>query len=330
MDEKLPLVSVVITSYNRQQWIAQAIESALQQNYPNLEIVVNDDCSTDNSVEVIKPYLNDPRVRFFRNEKNLGIALNYRLTFMELAKGDYLMNLGSDDYLENPSFISDAIKAVGNRQDGGIIFGRSKLFFEKTGELVSNDPVREELLFHTTMNKGMDIFFLPPFISRGWGGCLVNAHIMRANNINFSDIKLCDDQRINFMLMAVSDVVCLNEPCYIIRMHDNNLGVTAMSADAAINDILGMIEQSHAYAQERKAADPTRLLEWKNEFLFYHVRYTLLYMIVNRPAEFRKFAGYVKTKYPAIYRQIVCSKKFLYVKYLYNPIVRPAKRLFRV
>jgi len=43
MDEKLPLVSVVITSYNRQQWIAQAIESALQQNYPNLEIVVNDD-----------------------------------------------------------------------------------------------------------------------------------------------------------------------------------------------------------------------------------------------------------------------------------------------
>jgi len=329
MDEKLPLVSIVITSYNRQQWIAQAIESALQQDYPNLEVVVNDDCSTDNSVEVIKRYTNDPRVRFFRNEKNLGIALNYRLTFMELAKGDYLMNLGSDDYLENPSFISNAIRIADNRKDVGIIFGRSTLLFEKTGELVSNDPVREQLLFRSVMNKGMDIFFLPPYISRGWGGCLVNANIMRANEINFSDIKLCDDQRINFMLMTVSDVICINEPCYIIRMHDNNLGITAMSADAAINDILGMIEQSYAYAEKHKAADPQRLRQWREEFLFYHIRYTLLYMIVNRPEEFKKFAAYLVKNYPAIYRKIISSKKFLYVKYLYNPIVRPAKRLLR-
>lgn len=330
MDEKLPLVSIVITSYNRQHWIGQAIESALQQDYPNLEIVINDDCSSDNSVEVIKGYLTDPRVRFFKNEKNLGIALNYRHTFMDLAKGDYLMNLGSDDYLENPSFVSKAIQAAGTRENIGIIFGKSRVFSEKEGRITGSDPLKDELLFRSEYNKGIDIFSLPPSISRGWGGCLVSAGIMRANDINFSSIKLCDDQRINFMLMTVSDVVCVNEPCYIVRVHDNNLGATAMSADTAIHDVLGMIEQVYDYASQRKAADEATLFQWKQDFLFYHSRYTMLYMMVNNREEYRKFATHIRQHYPDIYRKIVTSPRFRYVRYFYYPFVRPVKRLLNI
>ena len=80
-----PLVSILITSYNRARWIGQAIESAMAQDYENLEIIISDDGSTDNSHEVINKYTNDPRIRYSRNEKNLGITatLNKGLPWIE-------------------------------------------------------------------------------------------------------------------------------------------------------------------------------------------------------------------------------------------------------
>ena len=70
MDVSLsPLVSIVITNYNREKTIATAIESALVQDYPNLEIIISDNCSTDDSVNIIKKYIDDPRIRFFQNDK---------------------------------------------------------------------------------------------------------------------------------------------------------------------------------------------------------------------------------------------------------------------
>src|SRR4026208_1483957 len=104
----LPLVSLLIPTYNRAKWIGQAIESALQQDYPNLEIIINDDCSTDNSDEIIKNYVHDPRIRYLKNEKNLGVIDNFNKLFFELAKGEWVTILGSDAYLINPQFITEA------------------------------------------------------------------------------------------------------------------------------------------------------------------------------------------------------------------------------
>jgi glycosyltransferase involved in cell wall biosynthesis len=328
--KELPLVSIVIPAYNREKWIGKAIRSAQEQDYPNLEIVINDDCSTDNTVKVIESFLEDKRIRFFKNEKNLGIALNYHRTFMELAKGEFLMNLGSDDYLESPSFISDAIRESLKHDNIGLIFGKSTLYFDETEKMIPYDEEDAKLFFKKTFNKGMEIFHLPPHIARGWGGCLMNARIMRANDIHFSDIKLCDDQRINFMLMAVSDVICINQPCYIIRMHGSNLGSTAMSAQSAIHDILGMIEQVYAFATKRKADRKEALENWKYDFLFYHIRYTLSFLLVNNRTEYKKFAAHVREVYPDIYRKIITSRKFLYVKYIYNPLTRPIRRALNI
>src|SRR5690242_6516086 len=104
-----PLVSIIITSYNRAHWIGQAIESALAQDYPNLEIIISDNNSTDNSDEVIKRYCNDPRIRYSRNKENIGMIANFQKTFFELAKGEYITNISSDDYLTSPKFVSKAI-----------------------------------------------------------------------------------------------------------------------------------------------------------------------------------------------------------------------------
>jgi len=92
-----PLVSVVIPCYNRETFVADAIESALAQTHQNLEILVVNDGSTEEGTEtVIKRYLNDPRVRYFKHETNRGIPAA-RNTAIRQARGEYVAFLDSDD-----------------------------------------------------------------------------------------------------------------------------------------------------------------------------------------------------------------------------------------
>jgi glycosyltransferase involved in cell wall biosynthesis len=88
-----PLVSVIIPEYNYAQYLSQAVDSALGQTYPHVEILVVDDGSTDNSPEVIRQY--GDRIRSFRQE-NQGLSAA-RNTGARLAKGDLLAFLDSDD-----------------------------------------------------------------------------------------------------------------------------------------------------------------------------------------------------------------------------------------
>lgn len=89
------LISVVIPSYNREKTIAKAVDSVLKQTYDNIEVIVVDDCSTDNTVEILKQY-EDPRLHYYVLEKNSGAcyARNYGIS---KAKGKYVALHDSDD-----------------------------------------------------------------------------------------------------------------------------------------------------------------------------------------------------------------------------------------
>lgn len=93
MDE---LVSIITPSYNTAKYIADTINSVLKQTYTNWEMIIVDDCSTDNTDDVVKAYLGDTRIRYLKNEKNSGAAIsrNYAL---RVAKGKWVAFLDSDD-----------------------------------------------------------------------------------------------------------------------------------------------------------------------------------------------------------------------------------------
>lgn len=93
-----PLVSVLITVFNRETYLATAIESVLAQTLRDIEIIVLDDCSTDASWQIAQRYADDPRVRLYRNEENLK-QFPTRNKIATLARGKYLKYLDSDDAL---------------------------------------------------------------------------------------------------------------------------------------------------------------------------------------------------------------------------------------
>jgi glycosyltransferase involved in cell wall biosynthesis len=94
-----PLVSVLMTSYNREKYIAEAIESVLVSTYTNFELVIVDDCSRDKTVSIAKEYAaKDNRVKVFVNEKNLGDYPN-RNQAASYARGKYIKFLDADDLI---------------------------------------------------------------------------------------------------------------------------------------------------------------------------------------------------------------------------------------
>ncbi|MDO5291423.1 MAG: glycosyltransferase [bacterium] len=90
------LVSIIMPSYNTAKYISKTIESVQSQTYPFWELIIVDDCSTDNTDEVIESYLGDTRVRYIKNNGNLGAALSRNKALKE-AKGKWIAFLDSDD-----------------------------------------------------------------------------------------------------------------------------------------------------------------------------------------------------------------------------------------
>lgn len=90
------LVSIIMPSYNTGAFIKKSIQSVLNQSYENWELIIVDDCSTDNTDEVVLPFLNDQRIRYIKNEKNRGAAVSRNKALRE-AKGKWIAFLDSDD-----------------------------------------------------------------------------------------------------------------------------------------------------------------------------------------------------------------------------------------
>lgn len=90
------LVSIIMPSYNTAEFIAESIQSVLAQSYKDWELLIVDDCSTDNTDEVVKPYLSDERIIYLKNEKNSGAAVSRNRALRE-AKGKWIAFLDSDD-----------------------------------------------------------------------------------------------------------------------------------------------------------------------------------------------------------------------------------------
>ena len=101
-----PRISIVISLYNREQYIKSAIRSVQNQNFSDIEIIVVDDFSTDNSTKYVKEYQkHDPRIVLLQNKENMGTLYSKSIGVL-YAKGQYVHSLDSDDMFCNPFYLS--------------------------------------------------------------------------------------------------------------------------------------------------------------------------------------------------------------------------------
>lgn len=127
-----PLVSILIPTFNRADYLGEAIDSALAQTYKNIEIIVHDDASTDRTPELLKKY-SDKRLHLIRTEDNHGMLGGWNY-IVGKAKGEYLKFLASDDLLE-PTCVEELVKAAIKHPRASIITCQRK-FIDGVGNVV--------------------------------------------------------------------------------------------------------------------------------------------------------------------------------------------------
>jgi glycosyltransferase involved in cell wall biosynthesis len=129
-----PLISICIPAYNAEKFIKETLESILNQTYQNLEIIITDDCSKDQTVSIIHSF-SDKRIKFYQNEKNLGVEGNWNKA-LQLATGNYCKMMGADDILYS-NCISEQLCVFENTENKDVVLVTShKNVINQDGKLI--------------------------------------------------------------------------------------------------------------------------------------------------------------------------------------------------
>lgn len=188
------LVSIIMPSYNTANYIEASIESVRHQTYENWELIIVDDCSTDNTDEVVRPFLADRRIHYLKNEKNSGAAISRNRALRE-ARGRWIAFLDSDD-LWLPEKLE---KQVSFMEQNGYHFSYTNyeeinMAGEKTGVRVTG-PKR-------ITKTGM--------FNYCWPGCLTVMYDAEAVGL----IQIADIKKNNDYAMWLK--VCRKADCYLL------------------------------------------------------------------------------------------------------------------
>lgn len=126
-----PLVTIICLCYNHEAYVIESLLSVINQSYPSIELIIVDDCSTDNSKTIITTWLEkNPGIQFIANETNLGNTKSFNKA-LKLAKGEYIIDLATDDILL-PNCLELQIEAFKNSRfkNLGVVYGNVELILE--------------------------------------------------------------------------------------------------------------------------------------------------------------------------------------------------------
>jgi len=122
-----PLVSILIPTYNRSDILAETIDSALSQTYLNIEVVIVDNCSQDDTWDLLVSYASqDKRVKIFQNQENIGPVRNWKRC-IDRANGEYGKILWSDDLIA-PDFVEKTLSLLEGKPEAGFAFTGTEIF----------------------------------------------------------------------------------------------------------------------------------------------------------------------------------------------------------
>lgn len=253
-----PKVSIMIPSCNQEEYIAQAIESALNQDYPNLEIVVSDDCSTDDSLEMIKKFQENPRLKCFRNERNLGFAENNRKLLCDYASGDWVVMLDGDDYFVDKQFVRIAIEEMSRHKNVvAVISGHRVFYLDKEYSFMPSEAIK--------LVNGYNLFIDFLKITPGHSSVVYKREL--AIKIGGYSGALYNDYAMFLKMFIHGNVLLLNRIAYVWRHHGKNIS-DRLDFNEQIES-KKFIEESHRYTLEL-GHNRNQLNKWEKRMLSWY------------------------------------------------------------
>lgn len=213
-----PLVSIGIPTYNRANGkLLNVIQRALEQSYQNIEVIVSDNCSSDNTTEVVQS-IEDKRLRYVRHETNIGANNNFNYCLKE-AKGEYFLLFHDDDMIDI-DFVETCISSLKNKASVGAIYTGIRIIDDNDNVLQENTNRASGLSpieFVTGWFEGKLPLYLP--------STLYNTERLREVGGFSSKRNLYPDLVATFKLIAKYDRSDVEEVKASFRRHENNMSL---------------------------------------------------------------------------------------------------------
>ncbi len=254
-----PKVSICIPTFNSENYLREAIESALRQNDQDLEIVIVDNCSTDHTGTLVKDFQKrgDRRIRFYKNDHNIGLAGNFNKC-LEYAKGEYIKFLCSDDLLlpeciERMAAALDAHQSVSLVCSGRLILNRNgeKLGFKgylSAETIIRGSSATRRCLFGKNyIGEPTAVMFRKRDMGRYFR----------------EDLPQLMDMEMWFHLLEQGDLLNIGAPLCAIRLHSGQMTHTNKESGKLIDDNVKLFDE---YSQ-KSYLEITPLLMMKRRML---------------------------------------------------------------
>ncbi len=241
----MPTVSVIVPNYNHARFLPKRIESVLRQTYQDFEVILLDDCSTDDSRAILSQYANDPRVRLEFNDANSGSTYKQWNKGVQLARSEYVWFAESDDYaderllerlvavLESDPKIAFAYCRSwsvinGDRLDGFVCFGPDRLNprWQMDFCVDGNEECRSYFARYNPVRNASAVVFRKSIYERAGGAD--------------ESFRLAGDWKLWAAMALNGKVAYLSEPLNYQRFHGANTQVNTNPA-LTIKEILEVV-----------------------------------------------------------------------------------------
>lgn len=234
---KLPMISFVVTSFNYGKFILTTLESIKAQTYKNFEIIIVDDCSSDNSCEIIEDFISynqDLKITLIKHEKNMGQFASM-ITGLKAAQGEFISFIDSDDVLTpqyakchirvhletSVAFTSCQIIEIGEDNEIHTMYSNASPHCEKLEELFAGEKVNYKILKHKRFG--------------GWYWSPNSSAMFRKASVelikDFQDTenwKICPDKFLFNFANLIGGSAIIYTPLIGYRRHKSNAGNSSL------------------------------------------------------------------------------------------------------
>ena len=269
------LVSIIVPFYNVEQYIDRCIKSLLSQTYQNIEILLVDDCSPDNTLEIAKKYTEtDARINILQYEKNRGLggARNYGI---QNANGEYVLFVDSDDYIETNTIERLYEKAKDNNLC--VLEANYLKESDSSTEILPRRSNYTDIVY--SGKKYWESIPIAPVVA--WNK-FYNLSFLKVNNIQFKLRKFEDVAFTAEVFMKAKRVMNIDFPFYHYIVRDNSI-MTETTSISHLEDAFSLIKDMKLLFKENQANE-----QMKKSYLYSFIGFFRLWHLYDDNIQIKK------------------------------------------
>ncbi len=289
------LISVIIPSCNRKEYLGKAIESVLNQTYKKIEIIIIDDASMDNTEKYIeKKYGNYSNIKYYKNQKNMGAGASRKRGYIN-ASGNYIIFMDDDDYYTDFCFFENAIKIFETVQNTSFVSSSSII------EYVNEN--RKEPSIMNIEGKINNIQYLSSFQQKYMKSNSTFTTIFSKKcleNANIKEVEMLNDSTIYLRALLAGDAYILKTISGVYRVHSKNI-----STNLSVEFIIKNLEEKNKVYQEIKKR---KLLKLPEEWLKGQIILTISFWIKlnkTKNEEIEELIGWCNSNLPKVKKDVI-------------------------